>query len=83
MHDLCLCMLTSFACFGPRYSPHSIYLGRASDIVAMGTIINVFGYEYDAVSDRDSNLSPTRRRADAQRVEPVAGLPAGANKALL
>ena len=54
--------------FGPRQSSYSNYLCRASDIAAVGTIFNVF--TYDAVSDRDSNLSPFRRRADALRVEP-------------
>ncbi len=63
-----LCMVTSCACFWPRHSPYSNYLCRASDIAAVGTIFNVFSY--DVVSARDSNLSPSRRRADAPRVEP-------------
>ena len=41
---------------------------HAFDIAAVGTIFNVFSY--DALSDRDSNLSPSRRRANALRVEP-------------
>ena len=61
-------MVTSCACFGPRHSPNYNYLRRASDIVAVRTIFNVFSY--DAVTDRDSNLSSTRRRADALRVDP-------------
>ena len=52
----------------PRHSPYSYYLCRAPDIAAVGTIFNVFNY--DAVSARDSNLSPPRRRADALLVEP-------------
>ena len=44
------------------------YLRCASDIAAVGTIFNVFSY--DAVSDRDSNLLPSQRRAVALRVEP-------------
>ena len=40
----------------------------APDIAAVGIIFNVFSN--DAVSARDSNLTPPRRRADALRVEP-------------
>ena len=43
------------ACFGSGRSLYSNYLCRASDIAAVGTIFKVFSY--DAVSDRDSNLS--------------------------
>ena len=43
------------------------YLCRASDIAAVGIIFNVLSY--DALSDRDYNLSPFRRIADALRVE--------------
>ena len=45
-----------------------IYLCRALDIAVVGTIFNVF--IHDGVSNRDSNLSPPRRRADGLRVEP-------------
>ena len=49
----------SCACFGPRHSPYSNYICRAIDIAAVGTILfNVF--RYDAVTDRDSNLPPSR-----------------------
>ena len=48
---------------------HSLYsnnLYRAPDVAAVGTIFNIFSY--DALSDRDSNLSPSRQRADALHV---------------
>jgi hypothetical protein len=61
-------MVVSCAFFGPRHSPYSNYLCRAPDIAEVGTIFNVFSY--DAVSVRDSNLSPSRRQADALSVEP-------------
>ena len=48
--------------------PYSNYLCRAPDTAAVGTICNVFSY--DAVSGRDRNLSPHRRRADALLVDP-------------
>ena len=54
--------------YGPRHSPYSYYLCRTPDIAAVETICNVFSY--DAVSARDSNLSPSWRRADALRVVP-------------
>ena len=55
------------ACFGPRHSPYSNSLYRATDLAAVGTILNVFSY--DAVSDRDTNLSPSRKkRTDALHV---------------
>ena len=43
-------------------------LCRATDLAEEETIFNVFSY--DVMSDRDSNLSPPRQRADALRVEP-------------
>ena len=51
-------------CIGLKHPPKSNYLCRAS-VVAI--IFNVFSF--DASSDRDSNLSPLCRRADALRVE--------------
>ena len=54
--------------FGPWHSPYSNYLCREPDIAAVGTIFNVLSY--DPVLDRDSNLSPSRRRSDALCVEP-------------
>ncbi len=60
------------ACFRPGHSPYSNYLYRTLDIAVVGTIFNVFSY--NALTDRDSNLSPSRQPADALRVEPwVAG----------
>ena len=44
------------------------YLCRTPDITAVGTIINVFSY--DAVSGWDSNISTSRKQADAYRVSP-------------
>ena len=44
---------------------------HAFDIAVVGTIFNVFSY--DALSDRDSNLSSSRRRADALRVNQGRG----------
>ena len=61
-------MVISCECFGPRHSPYSNYRCHPSDIVAVGTIFNV--YSYDAVLSRNLNLSPPRRRADALGVEP-------------
>ena len=58
-------MVISCVFFGPR---HSNYLCRPPDIAAVGANLNVL--RYDAVLSRDSDLSPPRRRADAQRVEP-------------
>ena len=49
------------------HSPYSDYLCRAPVIAAVVTNFTVFSY--DAVSDRDSNQSPPRRRTDALRVE--------------
>ena len=43
-------------------------LCRATDLAEEETIFNVFSY--DVMSDRDSNLSSPRQRADALRVEP-------------
>ena len=54
-------MVMSCACLWANH------LCRAPDLAAVGTIFNVFGY--DAMSARDSNLSPPQRRADALRVE--------------
>ena len=53
---------------GQGIPPYSNYLCHAPAIEALGTIFNVFSY--DAVWDRDSNLSPSQRRADALRAEP-------------
>ena len=44
-------MVKSCACFGPRHSPYSNYLCCAFDIVAVGTIFNIFSY--NAVLDRE------------------------------
>ena len=55
--------------YGPMQPPYSNYLCRALDIAAVGTIFNVFSY--DTVSDRNSILSPLRRRVDSLRVEPM------------
>ena len=63
-------MVMSCACLLAKTFPYSNYLCRAHDIAAVGTILNVFSY--DAVSGRDSNLSPPRRRTDALRVEPLS-----------
>ena len=54
-------MVISRACLWAKH------LCRAPDLAAVGTILNVFGY--DAVSARDLNLSPPQRRADALRVD--------------
>ena len=61
-------MVVSCACFGPRHVPYSNYLCHAPDKAAVGTIVNVFSY--DAVSDQDSNLSPSWQRAYELHVEP-------------
>ena len=63
-----MCMVMSWACFGPRHSNDYNCQCRASDILAIVTIFNVFSY--DKVLSRDSNLSPPRRRVDALCVEP-------------
>ena len=49
-----------------KSSPRHIW--TYSDIAAVGTIFNVLSY--NAVLDRDSDQSPSRRRTDALRVEP-------------
>ncbi len=58
----------SCTCFGPKHSPYSNYWCCTLDILAVGTIFNIFNY--NVVSSRDSNLSPPRRRASALHVEP-------------
>ena len=62
------CMVMSCAFFWPRHSPYSNYLCCSYDKAAIGTIFNIF--HYDAVSDQDLNLSPSRWQADALRFEP-------------
>ena len=46
---------------GQGIPPYSNYLCRSPYIPAVDTILNVFSY--DAVSGRNSNLSPPQRRA--------------------
>ena len=58
----------SFACLWAKAFPIIYTFFSAPDIATVGTIFNVFSL--DAVSGRDSNLSPARRRADALRIEP-------------
>ena len=70
-------MVMSCACFGLRHSFYSNYLCRKTDVAAEGTIFNVFCY--DAVSDRDLNLSLSRRRVDALCVEPRSRVKANVN----
>ena len=55
----------SWACLWAKAFPLLLLL---PDIAAVGTIFNDFSY--GAVSARDSNLSPSRRLADALHVEP-------------
>ena len=69
LHDLCLRslnMVMSCACFEPRRYIYSNYWSRATDIVAVGTIFNV--YSYDVVLSRDSNPLPSWWRASVLRV---------------
>ncbi len=58
-------MVISCACFGQMLPPYASY------IAAVGTIYSIFSYH--AVSDWDSNLSPSWRWADALRLSHSRG----------
>ena len=61
-------MVKSFTCFGPRHSHYSKYL-CTPNIAAVGTIFNIFSYEYDAKFSQDLNLSPPWQGENALHVE--------------
>ena len=53
---------------GQGIPPTLTTLCRAPEIAAVVTIFNVFSvFSYDAMSARDSNLSPSRQRVDPLR----------------
>ena len=71
LYDLCLRSLNcvhgnELLLFWAKAFLYSNYLCCAPEIAAVGTIFNIF--TYDTVSGRDSNLSPSRQRADALHV---------------
>ena len=51
-------MEMSSPCFWVMHSQFSTYLCCEPDIVAVGTIYDLIGYDYDAVLGQDFNQSP-------------------------
>ena len=78
MQNLCLEFRTEhdikLRLFWAKESPllHSDYLCGATEEAAVGNNFNIFSY--DALSGRDSNLKPSRQRADALRITPPQSL---------
>ena len=57
------CMGMVFSCFGPRHPSYTNYLCRSNKN-------HFLLFSYDAMSDRDSNLAPPRRRQMRYVLEP-------------